>query len=126
MLSPQLNLAFHPNTTSRNKINRRCLIDTGFDGTLIVNDHIASQLRLKTNAMSKVITAGGKAILVARGVALVSVLIEETEQFFELDTLVLPNERIIVGNKFLQLLCKEVGTHVVFNYLQDKVWLTQV
>jgi clan AA aspartic protease len=120
ILFPKLKLECQSDYKTREE---EFLIDTGFDGNLVISESLAEQLKLKPIGRTKVVIASGKMVE--------TVICEVTINFYErlefiVRGVVIPQEDCIIGGKLLQKIAKETLTHLNFNYLQDRVEFNKV
>ena len=117
ILFPKLLLICQSDTKTR---SLEFLIDTGYNGSLIISEATAEMLRAKPIGRTRVNTASGNQITTT--ICELEIILEyNISQSYIVKALVMPSEQGIVGGALLQKICKENLKHLVFNYVQDRV-----
>ena len=97
----------------------RGLVDTGFDGELLINSKTAEALRLvpDKNKVSKTILGDGKSVLTRIANLKFSIPKLNENLVIELTTIILPREiDCIIGTSLLETLCRSTGQNIILNY----------
>lgn len=97
----------------------KALIDTGFDGELLINEKVAESIRLAPdkNRVSRTVLGDGKSVLTR--VAKLKFLIPSLNEnlVIELTTIILPQDiDCIIGTTLLETLCRSVNQNMTLNY----------
>lgn len=103
-----------------------CLIDTGFDGFLIINQTTAEAIGFKAQRLTGEISPySTKPVPREVGEVEVSLVLEDgMEYILQVSAILYPREaRPIIGSAFLQKLCKELDCQLTLNYHRDQVIL---
>ncbi|MBC7406009.1 MAG: hypothetical protein H7230_00855 [Candidatus Parcubacteria bacterium] len=100
----------------------RCVVDTGFDGDLLINAKVAQSLKLIPipGKASNTILGDGKAILTR----LANVIFElpEIAASYNVVTVILPQEiDCILGTAFLEKICRSNKSNLVVNYMTNSL-----
>jgi predicted aspartyl protease len=125
MLYPQLELAFQHAKGQKPSL-QSCLIDTGFDNFLIINQSLADKIGFKAQYLTHELSPYSKKPVPREiGEVEIALTLEEGEQYiFQVEAILFPNEPTpIIGSKFLQKICKELDCQLTFDYHRDKVIL---
>ncbi len=98
------------------------LIDTGFDGFLVINQHIASILKPKITGRVKVNVGSNQDVLAPVFNTFVVFESLEKDYFIEVQGLLFPREQTpIIGSKLIEQLCKQQNWHLLLNYVDKQV-----
>jgi predicted aspartyl protease len=124
MLYPRLDLVLQP--VKALPQTQSCLIDTGFDQFLIINQATADNIGFVAKRLTGEISPYSKKPVPREvGEIEVSLTLEDgTQYILEVSAIVYPEEpTCIIGSAFLQKLCKELDCKLTFDYHRDKVIL---
>jgi predicted aspartyl protease len=116
-----LALALNKNSNSIH-YRSQALLDTGFDGFLIINKSIASIMKPKLKG--KVAVNIGSNQNIVAPIFDICVVFEslDIDYFVEVEGILLPFEPApIIGSKLIEQLCNQQNWHLLFNYLDKKV-----
>ena len=126
MIYPQLDLVFQHVKGYKTPINHSCLIDTGFDSFLIINQTLADSIGFKAQYLTHELSPYSKKPVPREiGEVEIAIYLEDAEQYiFQVEAVLFPNEpRCIIGSRFLQKMCKELDCRLTFDYHRDQVIL---
>lgn len=128
MRYPQLELVFQP-AKGYTPTTCNCLIDTGFDSFLIINQKTAEAIGFKAKFLTRELSPYSKKP-VPREVGEVEIglsLEDGTEYIILVEAILFPSEEsCIIGSGFLQKMCKELDCRLTFDYHRDLVILESV
>lgn len=125
MLYPQLELAFQ-HAKGLTPTIQNCLVDTGFDSFLIINQRLANEVGFKAKYLTHEISPySTKPVPREIGEVEIALTLEQGEQYiFQVEAILFPNEQgCVIGSKFLQKICKELDCRLTFDYHRDQVIL---
>lgn len=98
------------------------MLDTGFDGFLIINKHIATITRPKLKGKVIINVGSNKNIAVPIFDTIVAFESLDRDYFLEVEGLLLPTEPTpIIGSKLIEQLCKQQNWHLLLNYIDKQV-----
>jgi predicted aspartyl protease len=102
----------------------KCLIDTGFDGSLIINEKLAQTLQLTplVNKVSKTYLGDGKAVLTRLTKLNFSLNSDYFVNTYQVVAVILPQDiECIIGTELLEAVCRAQKTNVQLNYVSNTV-----
>lgn len=124
-LYPQLDLVIENPKNPSYLLRIPCLVDTGYQGFILISEEIASQLRLQTleNVTQKLKDAGEKSTKNPVAVAYIEFLsLDAPKCRYKIPCVIKKmKDKCVLGSQMLSLFAKDNQSHLVFNYLQDKI-----
>jgi predicted aspartyl protease len=107
-------------------ITKSCLIDTGFDKFIIINQVLADSIGFKAQFLTHELSPYSKKPVPREiGDVEIAISLENGEQYiFQVEAILFPSEpACIIGSRFLQKICKELDCKLTFDYHRDQVIL---
>jgi predicted aspartyl protease len=98
------------------------LVDTGFNGFLVINSHVASILKPKIKGTKRVNIGSNQDVYPSVFDSVVVFESLDKDYFIEVEGIIFPNEQTpVIGSKLIDELCKQQGWHLLFNYIDKQV-----
>jgi predicted aspartyl protease len=123
MLQPTFPLALaSERDSSLIQYRGQALLDTGFNGFLVINQHIASILKPKLKGTKRVNVGSDQDIYPAIFDTQVVFETLDKDYFVEVEGVLLPNEQMpVIGSKLIDYLCQQQNWHLLLNYIDRQV-----
>jgi predicted aspartyl protease len=119
----ELELQILSEQSSKNVI---CLIDTGFDGFIAIDENTAEKMKLKVEKRVNIILANGKKILTP--VCKLDIILEVSTGTIEFESkvLVIPNlSQPTIGLQLLSDICENLNTDFIVNFNERLISLVK-
>ena len=126
IIYPQLELVFQHAKGLKPPIHQSCLIDTGFDKFIIINQALADAIGFKAQYLTHELSPYSKKPVPREiGEVEIALSLQDGEQYiFQVEAILFPSEpSCLIGSMFLQKICKELDCRLTFDYHRDQIIL---